>query len=237
MIPSIYARALAQLPDPAFRRILLIGIGATIALLVAIAWVFVTLLGWVVPDSVSLPLVGEVTWLDDLASGLGVLSMLGLSIFLMVPVASAFTSLFLEDIADAVEARHYPGLPPAPKVPFGEALRDTFGFLGVLVVANLAALVLYLIFIPLAPLIFWALNGFLLGREYFQVTAMRRLGREGAARMRKRHIWVIWLAGIPMAMVLSLPLVNLVIPVIGAAAFTHLYHTLAARNGTPATSD
>jgi uncharacterized protein involved in cysteine biosynthesis len=227
MIAAMYSRALGQLPDPAFRRVLLIGIGATVALLVAIAWVFVTLLGWLVPDAISLPLLGEITWLDDLASGLGVLSMLGLSVFLMVPVASAFTSMFLEDIADAVEARHYPGLPPAPKVPFGEALRDTFGFLGVLVVANLAALVLYLMFVPFAPLIFWALNGFLLGREYFQVTAMRRLGRQGAAQMRKRHMGKIWLAGIPMAMVLSLPLVNLVIPVVGAAAFTHLYHSLA----------
>ncbi|MDD9717675.1 EI24 domain-containing protein [Dinoroseobacter sp. PD6] len=227
MIVTIYTRALGQLSDPAFRRVLLIGIGATVALLVAIAWVFVTLLGWLVPDALTLPFVGEITWLDDLASGLGILSMLGLSVFLMVPVASAFTSLFLEDIADAVEARHYPGLPPAPKVSFADGLRDTFGFLGVLVVANLAALVLYLFFVPLAPLIFWGLNGFLLGREYFQVTAMRRLGRQGAAQMRKRHIGKIWLAGVPMAMVLSLPLVNLVIPVVGAAAFTHLYHTLA----------
>lgn len=204
MIVTIYTRALGQLSDPAFRRVLLIGIGATVVLLVAIAWVFVTLLGWLVPDALTLPFVGEITWLDDLASGLGILSMLGLSVFLMVPVASAFTSLFLEDIADAVEARHYPGLPPAPKVSFADGLRDTFGFLGVLVVANLAALVLYLFFVPLAPLIFWGLNGFLLGREYFQVTAMRRLGRQGAAQMRKRHIGKIWLAGVPMAMVLSL---------------------------------
>ncbi|MEM1077758.1 MAG: EI24 domain-containing protein [Pseudomonadota bacterium] len=229
MIPLIYSKAIAQLPDPAFRRVLLIGIGATVGLLVAITWLFTLLLGWLVPDALSLPFVGEITWLDDLASGLGVLSMLGLSVFLMVPVASAFTGLFLEDIADAVEDRHYPGLPQAPKVPFGDALRDTFGFLGVLVVANLAALVLYLMFIPLAPLIFWGLNGFLLGREYFQVTAMRRLGREGAAQMRKRHMLKIWVAGVPMAMVLSLPLINLIIPVIGAAAFTHLYHRLAAQ--------
>jgi uncharacterized protein involved in cysteine biosynthesis len=231
MIVGIYARALGQLTDPAFRRVLLIGIGATVALLVAIAWVFVTLLGWLVPDALTLPFVGEVTWLDDLASGLGILSMMGLSVFLMVPVASAFTGLFLEDIADAVEARHYPGLPPAPKVGIAEGLRDTFSFLGVLVLANMAALVLYLMFVPLAPLIFWGLNGFLLGREYFQVTAMRRLGRQGAAQMRKRHIGKIWLAGVPMAMVLSLPLVNLVIPVVGAAAFTHLYHRLAGPDG------
>ncbi|WP_424965678.1 MULTISPECIES: EI24 domain-containing protein [unclassified Dinoroseobacter] len=229
MIPLIYSKAIAQLPDPAFRRVLLIGIGATVGLLVAITWLFTLLLGWLVPDALTLPFVGEVTWLDDLASGLGILSMLGLSVFLMVPVASAFTGLFLEDIADAVEARHYPGLGQPPKVPFAEALRDTFGFLGVLVVANMAALVLYLMFIPLAPLIFWGLNGFLLGREYFQVTAMRRLGREGAAQMRKRHMLKIWIAGVPMAMVLSLPLINLIIPVIGAAAFTHLYHRLAAQ--------
>lgn len=231
MIVSIYTRAIGQLTDPAFRRVLFIGIGATVALLVAITWLFVTLLGWLVPDALTLPLIGEVTWLDDLASGLGILSMLGLSVFLMVPVASAFTSLFLEDIADAVEARHYPGLPPAPKVSFADGLRDTFAFLGVLVAANLAALVLYLIFVPLAPLIFWGLNGFLLGREYFQVTAMRRLGRKGAAQMRKQHMAKIWLAGVPMAMVLSLPLINLVIPVIGAAAFTHLYHKLAGGSG------
>lgn len=229
MIPLIYSKAIAQLPDPTFRRVLLIGIGATVGLLVAITWLFTLLLGWLVPDALTLPFVGEVTWLDDLASGLGILSMLGLSVFLMVPVASAFTGLFLEDIADAVEARHYPGLGQPPKVPFAEALRDTFGFLGVLVVANMAALVLYLMFIPLAPLIFWGLNGFLLGREYFQVTAMRRLGREGAAQMRKRHMLKIWIAGVPMAMVLSLPLINLIIPVIGAAAFTHLYHRLAAQ--------
>jgi len=227
MIASIYTRAIGQLGDPAFRRVLLIGIGATVGLLVVITWLFVTVLGWLVPDSLTLPLIGEVTWLDDLASGLGLVSMLGLSVFLMVPVASAFTGLFLEDIADAVEARHYPGLPPAPKVSIADGLRDTFGFLGVLIAANLAALVLYVIFVPLAPLIFWGLNGFLLGREYFQVTAMRRLGRKGAAEMRKRHRLKIWMAGIPMAMVLSLPLVNLVIPVIGAAAFTHLYHGLA----------
>ena len=229
MIPLIYSKAIGQLPDPAFRRVLLIGISATVGLLVAITWIFTLMLGWLVPDALTLPFVGEITWLDDLASGLGILSMLGLSVFLMVPVASAFTGLFLEDIADAVEARHYPGLSPAPKVPFAEALRDTFGFLGVLVVANLAAFALYLMFIPLAPLIFWGLNGFLLGREYFQVTAMRRLGREGAAQMRKRHMLKIWIAGVPMAMVLSLPLINLIIPVIGAAAFTHLYHRLAAQ--------
>ncbi|WP_425091250.1 EI24 domain-containing protein [Tropicimonas sp. S265A] len=226
MILTSFSRALAQLPDAAFRRVLLIGIGATIGLLAAITWGFVLLIGWLVPEAFSLPWIGEITWVDDVASGLGIGAMLVLSVFLMVPVASAFTGLFLEDIADAVEAKYYPASGHAPRTPMAEGLRDTLSFLGVLIVVNLAALVLYLMFAPLAPVIFWALNGFLLGREYFQVTAMRRLGREGAARMRKKHIITIWLAGTLMAVPLTIPLVNLLVPVLGAATFTHLYHAL-----------
>ena len=63
-----------------------------------------------------------------------------------------------------------------------EAMKELghLGFLGVLIFANIVALALYAFFTPFAPFIFWGLNGFLLGREYFQLAAMRRLGREGA---------------------------------------------------------
>lgn len=78
-----------------------------------------------------------------------------LSVFLMVPVASAITSMFLDDVADAVEEVHYPHLPPAHRVSIGDAIRDTVNFMGVLVGANLLALVLYLLFAPAALFIFW----------------------------------------------------------------------------------
>ena len=77
-----------------------------------------------------------------------------------------------------------------------------------------------------APLIFWGLNGFLLGREYFQLVALRRLGREGAEQMRQEHGFQIWMAGALMAIPLTIPLLNLLIPVLGAATFTHLFHRL-----------
>ena len=60
----------------------------------------------------------------------------------MVPVASAITSLFLDEVAQAVEDKHYPP-PQVRSVPFGEALRDTVNFLSVLVGANFLALFLY----------------------------------------------------------------------------------------------
>lgn len=226
MIFNDFLKALAQMTDPRFRRVLLMGIGLTIALLLGVYAAFLGFLNWITPDELTLPWIGEVTWVDDLLSGASILLLLVLSVFLMIPVASAFTSLFLDDVADAVEGAHYPHLTPAPRVGFADGLRDSLSFLGVLIVANILALIGYLFLGPLAPLGFIALNGFLLGREYFQLIAMRRLGREGAKAARQRYAVQIWAAGALMAAPLTIPVVNLLVPVLGAATFTHLFHRL-----------
>lgn len=230
MIFSSFFKALSQIGDHRFQRVLLIGVGLTLALLVAAYALFLGLIQWAVGDTSTLPLIGEVTWLNDLLGWSSLLLMMILSAFLMVPVASAITSMFLEEVAQAVEDRHYPGQGPAPKVPFGEALRDTVNFLGVLIGANLLALIAYAIFTPFALFIFWGLNGYLLGMEYFQLAAMRRIGRTRAKEMRRRNRLTIWAAGTLMAIPLSVPLVNLVIPILGAATFTHIYHAIASRS-------
>jgi len=224
MILNDFFAALAQLTDPRFRGVLAKGVGLTLLLLFALFALVSTLAGWLTPDVVTLPLIGDIAWADDLVSWASLILMFVLSIFLMVPVASAFTSLFLEEVAQAVEDRHFPHLPPAERITLAEGLRDSLNFLAILIAANLAALILYLIFIPIAPFIFWALNGFLLGREYFQLVAMRRIGRVAAKQAYRANIWQIWLAGGLMAVPLSFPLINLLVPILGAATFTHLYH-------------
>ncbi|MDX1784894.1 EI24 domain-containing protein [Roseovarius sp. ZX-A-9] len=230
MIFSSFYKALGQLNDPRFRRVMMFGIVLTIALLVAVYAAFLALIAWLVGDASTLPLIGEVRWLNDLLGWSSLLLMILLSVFLMVPVASAITSMFLEEVAQAVEDRHYPALPPAKPVPFWDAVRDTVNFLGVLVGANVLALFAYA-FLPFAAIfIFWALNGYLLGREYFQLAAMRRIGRVEAKKLRRRHRLRIWAAGTLMAMPLSLPLVNLVIPILGAATFTHLFHAITRQD-------
>ena len=221
-----FLKALGQIADPRFRRVLGLGIGLTLLLLFVIYAVFATVLNVFLPDTVTLPLIGQVSWVDNLLSWASIPLMIVLSVFLMVPVASAFTGLFLEQVADAVEDRHYPALPQVRGVPVTEAVRDSAGFLGVMIAANLVALVLYIFFTPAAPFIFWALNGYLLGREYFQLVAMRRLGRAGAKQAFRRHAGKIWLAGGLMAVPLTIPILNLLIPVLGVATFTHLFHRL-----------
>lgn len=227
MILSSFFAALGQMFDPRFRNVLLTGVALTVLLLVGISVVFVWLIGALIGDAVTIPLIGEVTWIDDAASWGSIVLVLILSIFLMVPVASAITSMFLDTVAQAVEDEHYPKLGPADSIPIKDAIQDSVGFLGVLIGANILALVLYVFFSPAAPLIFWALNGFLLGREYFTLAAIRRVGRKEAKLLRSRYSGTIWLAGFLMAVPLTLPLLNLFIPIIGAATFTHLFHRLS----------
>ena len=226
LIFTSFFKALGQVGDPRFRKVLMLGIGLTFALLVAAYALFLGLLQSALGPEAELPIIGTVTWLDDLLSWGSLLFMVVLSVFLMVPVASAITSMFLDTVADAVEDRHYPHLARAEPVPFGEALKDTLNFLGVLIGANILALILYAMFAPFALFIFWGLNGFLLGREYFTLAAIRRVGRDGAKALRREHFLTIWGAGILMAIPLSVPLMNLAIPILGAASFTHIFHGL-----------
>lgn len=230
MILTAFFRALGQIGDPRFRRVLILGVVLTLALLIGVTAAFVWGIQAITGDQAFLPIIGEIRWLDDLLSWGSVVLMLVLSVFLMVPVASAITSMFLDEVAGAVEDRHYPQLPRAEPVPFWDAVRDTVNFLGVLLAANIAALLLYAFFPFAAVFIFWGLNGFLLGREYFTLAAIRRVGRQGARDLRSRHGATIWAAGVLMAMPLSVPLVNLLVPVLGAATFTHLFHMLQGRS-------
>ena len=228
MIFAAFFQALGQLGDRRFRRVVILGVLLALALLFAVYALFLQLVWWLSPDQIDLPVIGPVTGMDTLLGWTSVLFMIVLSIFLMVPVASAFTGLFLEDVADAVEDRHYPQLPPATPLSFAEGLRQSVNFLAVVIAVNLGALFLYPFLGPAIPLAFWAVNGFLLGREYFSLVALRRLPPSEVKAMRRRNRWTLWAAGTLMAAPLSVPILNLVIPVLGVATFTHLYHQLAA---------
>ena len=228
MIFDAALRALGQVGDPAFRRVLIRGIWLTLMLFAVIAGLVIWGVSALVPPTLTLPFIGEIAWADNLAFWAAALALLIGSVVLMVPTASAFTSLYLDEVAEAVEARHYPRLPPARRQPFFEALTDSIAFLMVLIGVNLVALIFYLVFPPTAPFLFYAVNGWLLGREYFQIAAARRVGPDAAKALRRRHRGTIWAAGALMAVPLSVPVVNLLVPVLGAATFTHLYHRLGA---------
>lgn len=226
MILTDLARAFGQFSDRRFQSVLWRGIGLTLVLLALLAAGAAWLAGHLLPAHVSLPWFGAVGGLNLLAGGAAVLAVLALSVFLMVPVAAAFTGLFLDEVAEAVEAEHYPGLPPARRQGWGELIGDGLRLAGLSLAVNLAALVFYLLSGPFAPLMFWAVNGYLLGREYAVGAAMRRLPARAARAQVRRSICQVWAMGTILAVPLTLPVVNLAVPVLAAAAFTHLARRL-----------
>ncbi|MDH3666028.1 MAG: EI24 domain-containing protein [Paracoccaceae bacterium] len=221
-----FLRAVSQVFDGRFTGVLLRSVGLTVALLAAVTAGAVFLTGFL-PASFDLPLIGEIETPFAAARGLAIGAMLLLSAFLMFPVAALFVGLYLDRIAEAVEARHYPDQPPARPMPIGEAMRGALWFMCIVIAVNLVGLIFYLISGPLAPLIFWTVNGYLFGREYFELVALRRLQPPEMRALRRKNGFQIWLSGALMAVPLSVPIVNLVVPVIGVATYTHMYHRLS----------
>lgn len=224
-----FFRSLGQMGSGAFLKVIFLGAALALALLAGVTWGFSQLVYALAPDMVDLPFVGGVDGVAALLSWGGFAVMLGLSIFLMIPVASLFSGMFLDEVADAVETRHYPNLPPARSQGMYEGLKSGINFLGLVVAVNVPALILYMLAGPAAPLVFWAVNGYLLGREYFALVSARRVDAAEAKVMRKQHWGVIWIAGICMAIPLSIPVLNLIIPVLGVATYAHIFHGLAGR--------
>lgn len=228
MILSDFLKSVAQFDDPKFRRVLSRGMGLTIVLLIAACLLVNFGINQLLSSAWAANLIGNQSWLGALINVGGVLFTIALSIWLMVPVTSAIIALFLDEVAQAVEARHYPHLPKQTATKLQDQILVGIRFLGILLLANIGALILAMIVPLLAPFVFWATNGYLMGREYFQMAAMRRMPRAQAQELFQRHQGSIWTAGILMAIPMSIPLVGLFIPILGAATFTHQFERLRA---------
>ena len=228
MILSDFLKSVAQFDDPKFRRVLWRGMGLTIVLLIAACLLVNFGINQLLSSAWAANLIGNQSWLGALINVGGVLFTIALSIWLMVPVTSAIIALFLDEVAQAVEARHYPHLPKQTATKLQDQILVGIRFLGILLLANIGALILSMIVPLLAPFVFWATNGYLMGREYFQMAAMRRMPRAQAQELFQRDQGSIWTAGILMAIPMSIPLVGLFIPILGAATFTHQFERLRA---------
>ena len=97
------ARALGQMGDPRFTRVLLLSVALTIAMLFVLSTISLWLLGWFLPDSFSLPWIGTIDLTVAWLSWAGIGLMLIASVFLMLPVAFAVIGPFLDSVADAVQ--------------------------------------------------------------------------------------------------------------------------------------
>ena len=217
-------RAFRETFSPPFRRVMLISLALTLAILVA----FGAGLQWALA---ALPEFGPDLaggWVDAILEFVARFLAVIVLIPLVHPVVSLVAGLFLENIAARVEAEDYPADPPGRDQPFWQSLLVAVRFTLVLIVVNLLALPFYLLPVVNVAL-FWVVNGYLLGREYFELVALRHLPEAEVEALRKRHRSRIFLAGVAVALFTTVPLLNLLAPLFGTALMVHTYKGLAAR--------
>ena len=136
-------------------------------------------------------------------------------------LATLFIGLFLDDVAEAVEQRHYPGDQPGRALPMGVAFAVTLRFTLLVIVLNILVLPLYVVVIwfpPINMLIFYSLNGYLLGREYFELVARRHAPEPDVATLRKSNGMRVFLPGVVITFLLTIPFVNLLAPMVATAS-------------------
>jgi len=224
--------SISQFSDRRFQRVVIRSIFLAIFALWALAAGGGSVLGLLFSGDLTLPWIGTITFNGSLIGWGAFWIILGLSVFLMVPVASTISAFFVDDVARAVEDRHYPNSQSQYRSKLSEEVRESLGFLGIMLVANLIALIFYALFIVFTPIIFWSLNGYLIGREYFYMAAKRYVGRENALSAFRENRFRVWMCGVTLVLPMSVPLLNLLVPVLAAASFTHLFQGwMADRNG------
>lgn len=219
-------KALKQLPDPTFRKVLVRGVGLT-----AVAFVVVVVALWQFVGHLALL---PIPWVNEILA-FGTFVIFVLLLFLVFPaIATMLISVYLDEIIEAVDRRHYAAEPSGRPLPFARSLALSARFTGVVIGINLLVLPFYLLLFFVTPInlfIYYALNGYLLSREYFELVALRHLDVASTRKLRKAHQGRLMTAGVIIAFLLTVPIVNIAAPVIAAAFMEHLFRRLHAASG------
>ncbi|MEA2869041.1 MAG: CysZ protein [Bradyrhizobium sp.] len=226
-------KALSQILSPPMRTILWRSIGLALVLITALAFGLQRLLSWFAEygEGWAEGLLGPgfhtplniLAWIVSIAAGLGVV--LG-GIFLMPAITSLVASVFVDDVADHVERKHYPAEKPGDALPLGVAIPEG-------VKTALLTILVYLIALPFVLfagagfLIFFFATAWLLGREYFELAAMRFRSPAQAKAMRRDNAATVFTAGLIIAAFVSIPIVNLATPLFGMALMVHMHKRLS----------
>lgn len=209
-----------------FLKVLALSIVTLAALWFAVRSTFV----WLAMPWLSSLVPGIPDWAGWLAFVIGILASLGLALalaLLIAPVTALIAGFFLDEVAEVIEKRDYPNDPAGRAMPLGDAIWATLKFLGIVLLGNIFAL--FLLLIPGVNLLaFFLVNGYLLGREFFEFAAMRYRTPQAARDFRAQHAGTVFAAGLLIALFLAIPLLNLLTPLFAAGLMVHLHKALSS---------
>ncbi len=216
---SSAAASLAQMFDPKFRSVLLLGVGGTVALFLGLMFG----LQWVityVPDF-------GLNWVQEVYRIISAFLLTIAFVFLGAPVAQIFASLFLDRIADTVEATHYRDAKRQPGTGIWGIVQAGIGLSALSFVLNLLAIPVTLASFGLGAIVMFFVNGYLTGRIFFELAALRHSKPFDARALRRRHRVRLFLGGALISFLSMIPILNFFVPLFGAAMMTHEYNKLA----------
>jgi uncharacterized protein involved in cysteine biosynthesis len=165
-----------------------------------------------------------IAWLLSIAAGFGIVA----GIVLLMPAVTAIVGSFFADrIADEVEREHYPADAPGKALPLWLALWEGTKTALLAVVIYLCAAPL-LLFAGFGAVIFFLATAYILGREYFELAAMRFRPPADAKALRKRNALTVYIGGLFIAAFVLIPIVNLATPLFAMALMVHVHKRLSA---------
>jgi CysZ protein len=232
MILNSATRALADIFSPAIRsvfwKVLSLTILALAALWLAAREAFLHwVMPWIEPYLPGLP--DWAGWLGFVAAFIWGVGLAVAVAMLIAPVSAVVAGFFLDDAAEAIEKKDYPADPPGAPLSLSESLLGSLRFFLIVIAANIVALLLLLV--PgINLVIFFLVNGYLLGREYFEFAASRHLGVAGARQFRNRNSGTVTLAGLLISLFLLVPVLNLLTPLFAAVTMVHLFKALRRKD-------
>lgn len=208
-------KALSLVFDPAFFGVVLKSVLLTLGL-------FVALFAAALYGAQHLPPF-HWPWINFLLEFLAPLLMVILFAYLGAPVAALFASFFLEDVAGAIEARDYPADAKSNPVPVGAAFSASFRAFILLIFVNILLLPFHVFMPGVADILTFLADGWFLGRQYFDLVALRHLPLGEVDAMRRRYASAIFLGGIMISLMAVIPFADFIAPVFGAALMTHAF--------------
>jgi CysZ protein len=230
--------ALSQLVSRPFRTVLIKSVGLAVALLALLIIVLYRLSAWLAEAGGAWaegaigtfahgPIVA-LGWVTAIALGLGLFAG---AIFLMPAVTAVVASFFADEIAALVEEDYYPADPPGVALPLGRAMVEgaRAALLGIAIYLCAAP---FLLLAGVGAVIFFLATAYVLGREYFELAAMRFRPVPQAKAFRRFHRASVFTGGLFIAAFVSIPIINLATPLFGTAFMVHLYKRLAG-DGNP----
>jgi uncharacterized protein involved in cysteine biosynthesis len=216
---SAFFKALGDLGDPRMRSIL----WQTMGLSIITAMLLWSGLSWLLSSTEMIgdvPFVGG--WIETAVDWLGSIAVFVLVILLMPAFLGLYASFYIEAICRAVESRHYTHLQPPRNQSIMEAIIVGLKFGVLLIVFNLLLLV-FIFFPPIYMVAGWTVNSHLLGREYLEMFGFRRMGPKQLREYRLKKRGPIFMSGLMLAVIASIPIVNLILPLFGTAMMLHVF--------------